>query len=1032
MNTTHPYHAFLGAALIAASTLHAGAARADDIDLFRYNVDSNAPPPNVLFIVDNSANWNQNIAGTEKRVLIHQALESVFSDTELEDTMGVGFMLFSHGNSPKGGTVVEHVAPLDSAYRNALLDIFQFNSAPQDPDGSGLQQGNNAPYALAFHETYQYFGGRSVRSGLQDDSVPHDPNAVSGNDYVSPSPNVCRNFAILVASGDPDSGENREAEDELDALGGILANDPINLDPSNFESNWSDEYARYLNSIDIVPEDIAEGEQQLTTYVIDVFDPDVNQNRPFQASRAFLKSIANQGGGSYFEANNEEEIKLAIEDALTQIKAVNSVFAATALPVSVNVRGTNLNQVYIGVFRPDAQDRPRWFGNLKLYQLAVDENTDEVFLADADGDQAQSATTGFIRPGSTSFWTHTSTFWDYSPRGEPPSASDDPDGEVVEKGGVAQRLREIDDTSNPPDGNADDNEAYGQKRDIYTCTSGCDPGDPLSDTPFSTSNADIPLDDDLINWVRGEDNAGGVIDELIGGGEDQDGLTDDARASVHGDVLHSQPSIVNYGTGGGEDVVAFYGANDGMIHAVRGGKDPDSGGQELWSFVPPEFFDKLEDLRSNPASAGKTYFADGSLSSYVLDNDGDGIVEPASGDKVYLYTSMRRGGRFLYALDVTDKEDPKLLWHIDSDTAGFAELGQSWSDPKPGLIEDESDPVVFFGAGYDPNAEDGTPDDSDSATQGRGLFAVNGRTGALLWQAGVSPDTSGSGETLTVPDMAYSMPAAPTVIDRDRDGFLDRVYIPDTGGQVWRVNLSGENGSSPDQWEVYKLADVGEDQEFQHPVDVVASTGIELDDPPFDAVLVGSGDRENPFDTSQTNRFYMFKDSPTPAAPAGAPFGLSELFDATDNTIQDGSDDESQAAITLLSDKHGWYITLENAGEKVVGSATTLNGTTYFNTNQPPGESVACTANLGIARNYAVNFENATATTERDGEAGLEKSDRSKTLPGGGFPPSPVPIMVLIDEEPYLAVCSGTNCEGSPAPLGVRQRVFWHRNTLDQ
>jgi hypothetical protein len=33
---------------------------------------------------------------------------------------------------------------------------------------------------------------------------------------------------------------------------------------------------------------------------------------------------------------------------------VNSVFASSTLPVSVNVRGAFLNQVYMGVFRPDA------------------------------------------------------------------------------------------------------------------------------------------------------------------------------------------------------------------------------------------------------------------------------------------------------------------------------------------------------------------------------------------------------------------------------------------------------------------------------------------------------------------------------------------------------------------------------------------------------------------------------------------------------------------------------------------------------
>ena len=37
----------------------------------------------------------------------------------------------------------------------------------------------------------------------------------------------------------------------------------------------------------------------------------------------------------------------------SEIQAVNSVFASVSLPVSVNTEGTFLNQVYIGMFRPD-------------------------------------------------------------------------------------------------------------------------------------------------------------------------------------------------------------------------------------------------------------------------------------------------------------------------------------------------------------------------------------------------------------------------------------------------------------------------------------------------------------------------------------------------------------------------------------------------------------------------------------------------------------------------------------------------------
>ncbi len=118
-----------------------------------------------------------------------------------------------------------------------------------------------------------------------------------------------------MASGDPDSGEDRHAEDELRNLGGVLPSDPISLDPRNNQSNWADEYARFLNSIDMVPDQA--GDQELTTYVIDVYDPNQTQNRPFHASRAYLKSIAQQGGGTYYAAHNEEDIEAAIRALLT-------------------------------------------------------------------------------------------------------------------------------------------------------------------------------------------------------------------------------------------------------------------------------------------------------------------------------------------------------------------------------------------------------------------------------------------------------------------------------------------------------------------------------------------------------------------------------------------------------------------------------------------------------------------------------------------------------------------------------------------
>ncbi len=42
-----------------------------------------------------------------------------------------------------------------------------------------------------------------------------------------------------------------------------------------------------------------------------------------------------------------------------------------SLPLSATNRARVDNQVYIGMFRPSLGKKPRWFGNLKRYQLAL-------------------------------------------------------------------------------------------------------------------------------------------------------------------------------------------------------------------------------------------------------------------------------------------------------------------------------------------------------------------------------------------------------------------------------------------------------------------------------------------------------------------------------------------------------------------------------------------------------------------------------------------------------------------------------------
>ena len=57
----------------------------------------------------------------------------------------------------------------------------------------------------------------------------------------------------------------------------------------------------------------------------------------------------------------------------------------------------------------------------------------------------------------------------------------------------------------------------------------------------------------------------------------------DIRSTIHGDVLHSQPAVVNYNRRNSDapnkdnDVYIYYGSNDGIFRAVKGGTASTSG-----------------------------------------------------------------------------------------------------------------------------------------------------------------------------------------------------------------------------------------------------------------------------------------------------------------------------------------------------------------------------------------------------------------------------------------------------------------------
>lgn len=1111
--------------LSLAIALLAAPAWAEDIDLYTSgNTSLNAP--NVLFFVDNSSNWSaNNQAWTKAGVLTkcgtdttcQNYVSQVFgSDSSLKQgqvemralklvinelvcgtgaklNINAGVMLYNtagtvSSNSVTTGYIRHAIKGLDSTYCASLTsDLENIATNITTPDFKGP---SSAEYGAPLFEAFKYFGGytnpanantgtagtpasatafgpirNSKPTTLEDVAAFTDSGKGTYKSPISSANSCGKNYIVLIGNKFPNQeyGTNQNATPPTNSTLTGLGYSPNQLyNVSNKSSiRFADEWSQFLATTDVSS---AAGQQPVYTYTLDIFNgsPDADQGQ-------LLRSMALNGGtgtSGYYQINGDLKSLIdAFKDIFTQIAAVNSVFASASLPVSVNTQGTYLNQVFIGMFRPDGSARPRWAGNLKQYQFAISgsgANT-SLFLADKDSKAAvDSANTGFIKACATSFWTTDSgTYWQRVPEAQTPLTacptlpagvsvySDLPDGNIVERGAIAEKLRAL----------------TTDTRNIKTCaTLACTSLVDFNTTQISSST----LSSTLVNWVRGINVGDGPTD--VSGSyqlyKDASGNTPPSpnlmRPTIHGDVVHSRPLAINYGTASNNDVVVFYGSGDGMLRAVDGNQTTSAGGSELWSFVAPEFFAKFNRLRENepkikyptvsstetPTPIPKDYFFDGSISAYQERDANDNIT------KLHLYASMRRGGRTLYAFNVTNRPsssaNPTLLWKYGCPNDGddnncttargsnVTKIGQTWSTPHILRVKGAASNYVVFGGGYD-KCEDDETTLCGSTTKGQGIFILNAENGNEVAYIDLTSVNSAAGRVI----------ADISAIDVNGDGYTDVLYAVDTRGNVWRTNLSnpsnGYTGYDATQWQTntYRLAKVSDwssygtqSRKFMYAPDVVTLGALNM-------VLVGSGDREQPLDTSKAakvlNRFYGFKDFYA-SAIATTTNGLDcdtkgnttldtgcDLVNTTSTSIGGVTPDYRTA---LVSSK-GWYIELDSTvtspTEQVVTTPVTTGGYTYFSTFQATDHtspSATC-SNLGTGRGYAVNF--------LDGSLRAGDGIRSATFAGGGIPPSAVAGVVQIGDNKYPFLIGGRpNDSGGSAldPQKVKLNIITKRKQV--
>ncbi|WP_064665847.1 pilus assembly protein [Pseudoalteromonas prydzensis] len=636
-----------------------------------------------------------------------------------------------------------------------------------------------------------------------------------------------------------------------------------------------------------------------------------------------LIETARQGGGQYFLAESIDDLNGALVATMKTVRNVDASFSSPAIVANSADRTRHLDSIYLTMFKPDLG--PRWQGNLKKLQVSGAQ------IIDATGKSALDAE-GKISQASRTFWLPTSQ----------PN-----DGAQLKAGGVNYWLSQF------------------IPRAIYTDS-------PAGLLPFTYSTLQGQLDDldelfnespeqveATINWARGID-----VDD-----ENNNNDRVETRANIFGDPLHSKPVAIDYGNG---DVRILIGTNAGFLHMF---KDKEGALSESWAFIPRSLYHILKPLRENQANS-KIYGVDGPISLFIDDKNSNGIIN--EGDRVWAFFGLRRGGRNYYGLDISKPNSPKLLWSnpIQGGSATFKELGQTWSKPIVTYIKlagFENKPVLIFAAGYDTNKD---KEYSNSDSQGRGIYIVDASTGEKVWS--LTPKNGFKGVDSIAGDVA--------IFDANYDGYIDRLYVADTGGNVWRVDMP-EAAS----WTHFKLAELGgngvnQDRRFLTQAMIARTSFSRLssvfyngkmlnvrESTPFDAILIGSGDRAAATATSTQDQLYMIRDINTVTGKfingLPDPIKVDDLMDISSDPFSTKLNDVdafNQLEMELGSFK-GWYYNLPGLGEKSLAAATVVGGIAYFTSYTPAAASTAqqCVNSSGQGAMYAFHLHYGTKVYEQ-------------------------------------------------------------------
>jgi type IV pilus assembly protein PilY1 len=896
----------------------------------------------------------------------------------------------------------------DDGAANALIQALQFT----DPQGNTWSPDTHTDTTQTDTPSHQFETSGQTYLALTDGQV------------------VCQGVA-----GEPfcNGDQAGSYQDTSTGATGVAAN------PNNYI--WLDELAWYMSRGDMnLNASFLTGSQPVITFTI-AFG---GQTSPV------IQNAAVVAGGQYYIANNSASLASALQQALAAIVAWNPSASSPTVPISALNRTQSSQNVYLAFFGPGGL--VNWPGTVKWLELdtvagdCVNElgitpavcligqtalNGSSKNIEHVITDPSTGAQTIVVNPMAVSFWTPLSGVIPAPVGGNYPLE----DGGKPNAGGTGHQLIINNNTA----------VAHPVNRTMFThlSTSGSIHLN-VAANAFSDNNAILTANpgnifgvgltaaqiNTLINWQRGGDP---LADPNCSDNQsDSTTPCNTFRSWAHSAVLHSRPVVVTYnGTTTPPAQTIYYLSTDGVLHAVDAPT-----GAEKWSYVIEEAIPQLNNLMTNNAGPPLA-IADGAPTVWIQNVTQNGQITGA--DKAWLYFGMRRGAggnasRVYYAIDVTNPTDPVFLWKISNTqiclgggacagSTAYQEMGQTWSTPAAvnlrALGVNPGFPALVIGGGYDPNEDNAAPA-AGSDTMGRALYIIRGDNGQPI-QSWTNANT---------PSMIYAIPSDPAALNMDNNaqGYVNRIYIGDMGARVFRFDV---NDPTPANWTVHQIANLNQGtllKVFFPPV-VVREGPAEALGQRFDAVFVGTGDREHPLILTNQDYMFMIKDYFTGFTSTQAtPVAPGTMLNITNNLSVDVPTFLANiGGLGNWDTATGWYFVLPNPGEKVSASPEVINNVLNFGTYSPTLSLNVCLP-PGLGTLYGINaVTGGLADTLETGSvtaadprtyASVGIKGRGYVVPGG--------IIVLNGQVFRVTVVDGA-LRTIPAGSLYQSRSYWQK-----